>query len=511
MRAWPTAVCVLAAVLFASASGHGVGLEVLDPVPLGDREVSLEVSSSQSGNPDSADREIIFSLFDTKTGVAVRDVTYEITGYKGDLELFSGTFRAPDGIFVFVLQAGDTEEIVMEEVDRAGPLSLLGFSEEVVYMSGRPLSTGGLYEFDVNIATAESFSNVPDPSIMYDVGLSIPQRTTHGIDDPNFGAVSLDIITYYDEIRDFRYDSEVGEITFHMPFEWSAENIGETAAVHEEMIFPKSFGDLLFARYAATVNGLDVPERAITVDGFAGEYTVLHVVLSQNILSDLMEARDGMDGMNFVLKAEEGSPFGTITRNGQYAVTLYWEPGKIRSGQDTTFYFEITDVFLRNTPVAVGYDVSLAVDGRTVYSGSGTSSDLREVPNRFVASIPEGSSGPADVLFDNLDGNGFAEATIPVVIDRVRGVSIPDWVRFNAGLWAQGEIDDETFAAGIGYLIEQGVVRVPAGDAGGDGATAIPDWVRFNAGLWAQGEIDDETFANGIAFLIGLGVISIQT
>ena len=43
------------------------------------------------------------------------------------------------------------------------------------------------------------------------------------------------------------------------------------------------------------------------------------------------------------------------------------------------------------------------------------------------------------------------------------------------------------------------------GEHGAD--AVIPDWVRNNAGWWADDQIDDRTFANGIEFLINVGII----
>jgi len=35
---------------------------------------------------------------------------------------------------------------------------------------------------------------------------------------------------------------------------------------------------------------------------------------------------------------------------------------------------------------------------------------------------------------------------------------IPDWIKSNANLWANGMITDEEFVAGIKYLIENGII-----------------------------------------------------
>ena len=40
------------------------------------------------------------------------------------------------------------------------------------------------------------------------------------------------------------------------------------------------------------------------------------------------------------------------------------------------------------------------------------------------------------------------------------GAKIPDWVKSNAGWWADGSIDDNSFVGGIQFLIEEGIMRI---------------------------------------------------
>jgi hypothetical protein len=37
---------------------------------------------------------------------------------------------------------------------------------------------------------------------------------------------------------------------------------------------------------------------------------------------------------------------------------------------------------------------------------------------------------------------------------------IPNWIKTNAGWWADGSIDDDSFVGGIQYLIENGIMSV---------------------------------------------------
>ena len=37
---------------------------------------------------------------------------------------------------------------------------------------------------------------------------------------------------------------------------------------------------------------------------------------------------------------------------------------------------------------------------------------------------------------------------------------IPSWIKNNAGWWADGSIDDDSFVGGIQFLIEEGIMRI---------------------------------------------------
>ena len=55
-----------------------------------------------------------------------------------------------------------------------------------------------------------------------------------------------------------------------------------------------------------------------------------------------------------------------------------------------------------------------------------------------------------------------------------------------------------------------GALSVPLSQSA-QAESAIPDWIKTNAGWWADGALDDETFLNGITFLIENGVIDVSS
>ncbi len=493
----------------SQAFGHGLGFEVLPPVMLGDKEVSLEVSSSLRENPENPEREITFSLFQTSNGVSIKEVTYHITAFKGNEFLFEDTFESDNGIFIMDFFYSDSEEITITKENQGGFIGeLVGIKQDVYVITGSQFNSGGLYNFVVEIVTAESYANNLSPTITFFVGLSIPDKTIFKVDDPNFGPQELSIITYYDQVENIRYQPEKKELTFEMPFDWSINNINETSVIHEEFTFPKSFGDLLTASYFVSVNELEMPERVLTIDDFTSDRRIVHLVLNQNDLHDILTKQKPNNKMNFLIKPET-EIISTVTENGQFRIELDWRPQNIKSESNVKFLFNVTDVFLKDKPVSVPFDLTIVHGENTLHSESGITTDSRTKQNEITAFIPKGISGPITLKFENLDGNSLAQVSMPVVVNRKESqITIPDWVRNNAEWWSKGQISDKEFANGIQFLMKKEIIRVPiSGNVETEGEVLIPDWVRNNADWWSKDQISDKEFANGIQFLVTKGII----
>jgi len=88
-------------------------------------------------------------------------------------------------------------------------------------------------------------------------------------------------------------------------------------------------------------------------------------------------------------------------------------------------------------------------------------------------------------------------------------IVIPPWIKNNAGWWADGQIDDGSFVAGIQWLISNNVMTIPPTEQGTGSDDVIPSWIKNNAGWWADGQIDDGSFVSGLQWLISNDVMTI--
>ena len=498
---------------FDNVYGHGVGSETFPPVDLNGQLVTLEVSSSKSDPDESDDQQISISLIDFDSKITLRNVTFLIKSERGEQFLFEQEFKADNGFIVFNFVSEETDSIILEEENGGGLFgSLLGLESRMIHVKGLKLSEGGLYKLDVSVLTADGYSQKLDEPLVFNAGISIAQTSRHDFVDPNFGEQNINVVTYYDEISNFNYDSSSKEISFFMPFEWSQSNINQTSVVHEELVIPKNFGDLLVSGFTMYVNGVQLSQDIVNIDDFFSDGRIVHFIIYQKELQKIFDNNSNQNGMDFIIKPDRDyTHLSAVTDNGQFRILMSSEPENLKSNSNAKLLFDITDIFLKNKPVTTNYEFSVTQNEQIIFEKNGISTDSKDEHNVAEFMIPNDITGIVNFNFKNLDGNKLAKATFPIVIDRISSneISIPDWIRNNALWWSQEQIDDNTFIQGIEYMIKNKIILIPQTQQESSESTEIPSWIRNNAEWWADGQIDDKTFVQGLEFLIKNGILNV--
>ncbi len=62
----------------------------------------------------------------------------------------------------------------------------------------------------------------------------------------------------------------------------------------------------------------------------------------------------------------------------------------------------------------------------------------------------------------------------------------------------------------VATIVAIGIATIPLAQ-NAQAESLIPDWIKSNAGWWAEGTVDDETFLNGIEFLIENEIINVSS
>ena len=142
-------------------------------------------------------------------------------------------------------------------------------------------------------------------------------------------------------------------------------------------------------------------------------------------------------------------------------------------------------------------------------------------------------SMPGDVVYakylDSTLPNGLSSEIISAAIVKISGQNmdslldkinpnfridksvekVPSWIKNNAGWWADGSIDDDSFVQGIQFLIKEKIIDVDS-SVSSQNDDQIPVWIKNNAGWWADGQISESDFLSGINHLVKTGIIYIS-
>ena len=396
------------------AYGHGLGSEIMPPVMLGNRNVTLAISESQL-TPDSAQSSkiIAINLYETDTKKPVRDVTFHVIASREGTALFDHTFQRIDGDLDIDIITTDEKEVKIKEESGASWFgSLVGSKSNVAIVTGPIFGSGGTYHFKVEVLSADSYSNKLNPPLNYDIGLSIPDMQSFKVTDTHNTEQAIDVITYYDQIADFEYIAQDKTIQFMMPFDWSEKNLSQVSVVHQEIRLSKSFGDILSSKYIGHVNGVRLAENSVIIDDYSTPDRLVHIIVNQN---DLYKLKDAVSGnhMKFVLQpSHENDTLFSYTKNAQYGITLEHQPDVLIAGSDATVLFDIK-IMPQNKTVSVPFDFSITHKGDEIFK--------KHIPksqsgNKIDVSVPVNVIGPIIMQFENIDGNEYASAEIPLTV-----------------------------------------------------------------------------------------------
>jgi hypothetical protein len=114
---------------------------------------------------------------------------------------------------------------------------------------------------------------------------------------------------------------------------------------------------------------------------------------------------------------------------------------------------------------------------------------------------------PQDTYTLYLEYNGKNASTQFSLQDSGK-IVIPTWIKDVGRLWVDDVITADQFVTTITqFLITAEIIDITPKESDSDMQSEIPKWIKTNTKWWTEGLIDDETFASGLAYLIETGVI----
>jgi len=513
------------------AHGDGLFMENLPPATIGNRQASLFVKISPPilTSETVQDTFLQLRLFDANNNQTIPHTSYFVTVKKNNDLLMRDLFHSHSGLITIKIQPtnipGKWQVFGDQEPFQGGWTS----TNDQVSVKAPILLEGGLYHFAIEIFGIDNDRNIfiPSEAPKFDSYLSVGDIYHQKI---SYQTKSYDttIISYYDEVNNFKFDESKKLLLFSMPFNWDMSRIeNQNIFVHEEIQIPKSFKEFTdTSTFTAKVNGIPLIGRMLAVDPYSKEDAlILHYLINKNDILEMAKTiSPDKKTMDFTLSpgnADVATSTEILTDFGGFRAQLGWSPSDLKTNSKTDLTVTFFDAFSGQKVAGdVKYDLKiLDKNGNAAFSKT----DLNAINAVNTQSVNFESNGVYNLEIDikSITINGKTDTSrpgiargyvvIPSTITSVPSeIKIPDWVRNNAKWWSEGSIGDKDFASGIQYMIKQGIIVIPTSENGvASNDIKIPDWVRNNAKWWSEGSIGDKDFASGIQYMIKIGIISV--
>ena len=407
------------AVYVQPSFGHGVGGETLPPVVIDGKNATLSLYVNPSTfDEKTGEYEILLKLYETNTQAVIPHVTYLVEISKDGKNLLQERFHDDSSNLSIKVVPKNTDTAKIQ----GNNLGDLGWTKNTDFfplkVEGPIFLSGGLYKFHIEVLTINADSNKLDPPVKFDAAISLAEKTDHPVQYENKD-YSVSVMSYYDIIQNFEFDKNTRGISFTMPYDWSQQNIAQTTVVHQELHIPKTFAELLVTRYDGMVNGIPIPENAITIDDYTTDSRIVHLVLNQKELLSFVNSIQDKSTMKFTITPSqtEKFPLSVYTHNAIFQIGLSWEPTPITPNQSTRFFVDITRYFAPKVQEDAKFDLVIKQHGKELLRKAVTGLiGAPEKTNYYDYTFSEQNLGPIIVSIENINGENLSSADYVVVV-----------------------------------------------------------------------------------------------
>ena len=498
------------------AFGYGLGDAESSIIEINDKKLKLKtIISPEIIDQNNPNFNIQIELLDSLSEESFSKINYELKILdSNDVLLFENKIHADDILSInFKPQKQQDFEIIGEknnnqfwQTSNNDPLEITGpvFLEGGIYKIQASVKTLGNQE----IQTSNSFETI------LIIGEIIPfQITDNGV------KYDLRFITYFDTIENLSFDEELSAVKAEMKFNWKDNSIDEIPFIHSEVYLPKSWNTFISHEINTFVNGIQVFGL---VDKSQEDEIIIHFLINnkqlKNLASEISEF--GKEKIIFEVRTGESiqsskndtkqdaidDAMVTLSSKSDWKVYLWWEPlGELLPGNDVIFNIMFHDPDTNLMQKNITYDLSIYQNNEIIKSIPDANTPTGHVFQEFTFD----NEGDVRILIENINDEDTNAEFEFYVGDESQKISIPDWIKNNSRWWAEGNIDDSTFASGIEFMIKENIIQVPETEKQQNDNSDIPDWVRNNASWWANDQISDKDFASGLQYLIKSGIITV--
>ncbi len=338
-----------------AAYGDGLAQENLPPASVGDRQASLfiKISPPILTSETVQDTFLQLRLFDANNNQTIQHTSYFITVRKNNDLLIRDLFHSHSGLLTIKIQPTNTPGKWVTYGDREPFQGGWTSTNDQLRVDAPILLEGGLYHFEIEIFGIDNDRNIfiPEDAPRFDSYLSVGDIYHKTI---TYQAKSYDttIISYYDEINNFKFDESKKLISYSMPFDWDLSRIeNQNIFVHEEIQIPQSFKEFTETSvFSAQVNGIPLVGRMLAVDPYSkDDALILHLLINKNDILDMSQKiSSSIQTMDFTLSpgnTDAQTSTEILTDFGGFRAELAWSPTDLRANTKTDLKVTFFDAF----------------------------------------------------------------------------------------------------------------------------------------------------------------------
>ena len=403
------------------AYGHGLSGDMVN-ASLGDRNVTLRIEMKPPFLLAEApqDATIEMRLFDTNTDRNIQHVTYLVSLYKADKLIMRDWFHAHDGDLFIKIRPTDQQRTVINAPIEPILGGFLGSKDAPALAQGPIFLDGGLYHFSVEIFSIDFDQTILDPPIKFDAYVSIGETTTYAV--TNGAEQEVSVRTYYDNVQSFSFDEKNKLVKFSMPVNWDKQYLSQVPVIHQEVVIPKSFTELVAEKYTGVLNGVRLPSGSVMVDDADPNELVIHYLIPNqqllqiadhiqmmgngdtNTAEFILAVGDVELGMPLQVGGSDQMPEGQMmAMSSKFHVMMSWSPDVIEPGKTASFSFHFMDMRTGAMINNVTYDFVLLKDGQEIMRKDGqTTGAIGSEQYTFR----ESQQGSVTMRLENLNDTG---------------------------------------------------------------------------------------------------------
>ncbi len=227
-----------------------------------------------------------------------------------------------------------------------------------------------------------------------------------------------------------------------------------------------------------------------------------------------------------ILPAHAEEEQAKLTSGGIIKVGLSTDPANPNPGEQTQLKIDFINKQTNSVQQHIDYKVVIMKETNQVYGTSilHTATGSVTIPFQFtdagvfqviveVDGILFQPIPPETASFTVTVGNSQSlQNSSPQQTGSAQSVVIPSWIKNNANWWSHGQVGDSDFVKGIQYMIQQGIMQIPAQQSSSTASETqqIPVSCICFYPWWANGQISDDDFVKGIQYLVQEQIIKVN-